>query len=117
MEACPAWGTPLEGVARAQSPTGDGQARSHLRRWKQLDASPARSSVARAGRPPGDGRTVKTRQALSDEQERLRIEGLRALARIIARRALASSGLPADLMPNQRGDRTPRERVRRDRSA
>ncbi len=33
---------------------------------------------------------MKTQQGLSDEQERLRIEGLRALARIIARRALAS---------------------------
>ena len=32
---------------------------------------------------------MKTQRALSDEQERLRIEGLRALARIIARRALA----------------------------
>ena len=35
---------------------------------------------------------MKTQRALSDEQERLRIEGLRALARIIARRALAHHG-------------------------
>ena len=36
--------------------------------------------------------SVKTQRALSDEQERLRSEGLRALARIIARRALAHQG-------------------------
>ena len=35
---------------------------------------------------------MKTQQALSDEQERHRIDGLRALARIIARRALAHQG-------------------------
>ena len=35
---------------------------------------------------------MKTQQALGDEQERLRSEGLRALARIIARRALAHQG-------------------------
>ena len=56
---------------------------------KQLDT---RNRVARARRA-GRRMTVKTRQALSDEQERLRIEGLRALARIIARRALAYPGL------------------------
>ena len=35
---------------------------------------------------------MKTQQAPSEEQERLRSEGLRALARIIARRALAHQG-------------------------
>ena len=35
---------------------------------------------------------MKAQQALSDEQERLRIEGLRALARIIARHAHAHPG-------------------------
>ncbi|MYD27795.1 MAG: hypothetical protein F4X03_02595 [Dehalococcoidia bacterium] len=60
---------------------------------------------------------MKTQQALSDEQERLRIEGLRALARIIARRALASPRLPSDPAPDRRGDETQRARVRRDRSA
>ena len=36
---------------------------------------------------------MKTQRALSDEQERLRLEGLRILARIIARHALAHPGL------------------------
>ena len=35
---------------------------------------------------------VKTQRALSDEQERLRIEGLRVIARMIARRALGHHG-------------------------
>ncbi len=35
---------------------------------------------------------MKTQRALSEEQKRLRIEGLRALARIIARRALGHHG-------------------------
>ncbi|MCY4392896.1 MAG: hypothetical protein OXE43_12745 [Chloroflexi bacterium] len=59
---------------------------------------------------------MKRQRALSAEQERLRVEGLRALARIIARRALASSRLPADPTPDQREDGTQRERLRRDRS-
>lgn len=61
--------------------------------------------------------TVKTQRALSDEQERLRIEGLRALTRIIARRAIESSPLLANPTPDFRGEGTQRERVRRNRSA
>ena len=38
---------------------------------------------------------MKTEPALSDEQEQIRIEGLRILARIIACRALADSSLRA----------------------
>lgn len=46
----------------------------------------------RAGEAPAGRRTrVKTQQALGDEQERLRIEGLRILARIIARSGLADA--------------------------
>ncbi|MXZ47565.1 MAG: hypothetical protein F4Z08_11405 [Chloroflexi bacterium] len=60
---------------------------------------------------------MNTQRALSDEQERLRIEGLRTLARIIARRALADSRLPSGPASDRRGDGTQRERVRRDRSA
>ena len=37
---------------------------------------------------------VKRQRALSDEQERVRVEGLRILARIIARHTLAEHGLP-----------------------
>ena len=59
---------------------------------------------------------MKTQRALSDEQERLRIKGLRALARIIARRALAQSRPPADSTPDTRTDGPRRERIRRDRS-
>ena len=39
---------------------------------------------------------MKAQRALSDEQERLRLEGLRTLARIIARHALAHPGLYGD---------------------
>ncbi|MXZ88370.1 MAG: hypothetical protein F4089_03460 [Gammaproteobacteria bacterium] len=60
---------------------------------------------------------MKTQQALSDEQERLRLEGLRALARIIARRALASPRLPADTASGQPGDGNQCERTCRDYSA
>ncbi|MXZ89799.1 MAG: hypothetical protein F4Z07_13325 [Dehalococcoidia bacterium] len=60
---------------------------------------------------------MKTRQALSDEQERLRIEGLRALARIIARRALASHRLPAEPAPGRQRHGKQPDGVRRDRSA
>ena len=60
---------------------------------------------------------MKTQQALSDEQEWLRIEGLRALARMIARRALASPRLPAEPAPGEGGHATQCERTRRDRSA
>ena len=61
----------------------------------------------RAGQPlhpPGDGLTVKTQQALSDEQERIRIEGLRALARIIARRALTDAASGASRSRNRTAD-------------
>ena len=89
------------------------------------DAGAGRTSVlrtqgggtGRALRPPGDGATVRTQRALSDEQERIRIEGLRALARIIARRALADSRPPAGPTPRMRTDGTQRERIRPDRSA
>ncbi len=60
---------------------------------------------------------MKTQQALSDGQDRLRIEGLRALARIIARRALASPRLPAESAPGEGSHATQREPIRRDRSA
>ena len=61
---------------------------------------------------------MQAKRALSDEQERLRIEGLRALARIIARRALAQSRRPADSTPGMRTDGTPpRARIRREHSA
>ena len=36
---------------------------------------------------------MKRQRALSDEQERVRVEGLRILARIIARHTLAEHGL------------------------
>ena len=39
---------------------------------------------------------MKTQRALSDEQERVRVEGLRILARIIARHALAHPVLHDD---------------------
>ena len=42
---------------------------------------------------------MKTQRALSDEQERIRLEGLRILARIIARRALAHPGLRTSRSP------------------
>ena len=64
-----------------------------------------------------NGTSVKTQRALSNEQERLRIEGLRALARIIARRVLASSRVPAGPAPGHGGHGMQRDRVRRDRSA
>ena len=37
---------------------------------------------------------MKRQRALSDEEERVRVEGLRILARIIARHTLAQHGLP-----------------------
>ena len=60
---------------------------------------------------------MKAQRALSEEQERLRIEGLRALARIIARRALADSSAFTIPGPQTRRDGKQSERVRRDRSA
>ena len=83
----------------------------------------SRSAVAGrrngAGAAPAGRRiSVKTQRDLSDDQERLRIEGLRALARIIARRALAQSRRPADSTPGMRTDGTrPRARIRREHSA
>ncbi|MYD64760.1 MAG: hypothetical protein F4X26_01985 [Chloroflexi bacterium] len=59
---------------------------------------------------------MKTQQALSDEQERLRIEGLRALARIIARRALADSRALAISRNGTQTDATQHQR-KRDQSA
>ncbi|MCY4393206.1 MAG: hypothetical protein OXE43_14340 [Chloroflexi bacterium] len=59
---------------------------------------------------------MKTQRALSDEQERLRLEGLRILARIIARRSLAQSCPPADPTARTRTNGTQYEDVRRDRS-
>ena len=47
------------------------------------------AGTALAGRRIG----MKAQRALSDEQERLRLEGLRILARIIARHVLAHPGL------------------------
>jgi len=49
---------------------------------------------------------VKAQRALSDEQERLRIEGLRALARIIARHAHARPGLYKDGFNEERAGPT-----------
>ena len=67
---------------------------------------------------------MKAKRALSDEQERLRIEGLRALARIIARRALAGSGSHVDGSAAKRPpaagnacEGLPRERTWEDRAA
>ncbi|MDE2933949.1 MAG: hypothetical protein OXS47_08780 [Chloroflexota bacterium] len=60
---------------------------------------------------------MKRQRALNDEQERLRIEGLRALARIIARRALASHRLPAEPAPGGHRHGKQFDGVRRDRSA
>lgn len=96
--------SPLEGVARAQSP---------YRGWSSPFPPPTLESAS----PPGDGLTVKRQRALSDEQERLRIEGLRALARMIARRALASPRLPAELAPGRQRQGKQPDGVRRDRSA
>ena len=59
---------------------------------------------------------MKTQRALSEEQERLRIEGLRALARIIARRALAPYRASAERTPATRTDGA-RQRDVRDGSA
>ena len=73
--------------------------------------------MARARRPAGRRTSVKAQQALSDEQERLRIEGPRILARIIARRALAQSRPPADSTPGTRTEGTQHERAHPDRSA
>jgi len=56
---------------------------------------------------------VKTQRALSDEQDRLRIEGLRVLARIIARRALVPSAERTPATPTDGG----RERPVRNESA
>jgi len=58
---------------------------------------------------------VKAQRALSDEQERRRIEGLRALARVIARRSLADSRTSDDFRLAMRPDGTQRERVHRGR--
>ncbi|MXY96910.1 MAG: hypothetical protein F4Z29_03985 [Gemmatimonadetes bacterium] len=44
---------------------------------------------------------MKTQRALSDEQERLRIEGLRVLALIIARRALNDAPTGTNRSPNR----------------
>ena len=50
----------------------------------------ARRAASGAGAAPaGRGIGMKAQRALSDEQERMRLEGLRILARIIARHALA----------------------------
>ncbi len=48
---------------------------------------------------------MKTQRALSDEQERIRLEGLRILARIIARHALAHPDLYAG---SPSGERPPK---------
>ena len=71
---------------------------------------PGRATSAASAPPMGlSGGGVKSQQALNEEQERLRIEGLRALARIIARGALAPS---AGRMPAMRTDGTCRGPVR-----
>ena len=49
---------------------------------------------------------METRQQLSDEQEQMRLEGLRVIARIIARHALAHPGLYGDSC-DARGAGTP----------
>ena len=45
---------------------------------------------------------MKTQRVLSDEQERIRLEGLRILARIIARHALAHPDLYAGSTSGER---------------
>jgi len=54
---------------------------------------------------------VKTQRALSADQERLRIEGLRTLARTITRRSLAPSPPSASPTLGQRVDGKQRERA------
>ena len=54
---------------------------------------------------------------MSDEQERLRVEGLRALTRIIARHVLADACDPARTGSWTRTEGTRSESVRHDRSA
>ena len=97
----------------------DGRGVPGQRRWtphRHPSCSP--QDGVQGGRSARGRRTsVKTQRALSEEQERLRIEGLRALARIIARRALADSRAPADATPGTRTHQAQCERICRGRSA
>ena len=52
---------------------------------------------------------MKTQRALSDEQERVRIEGLLILARIIARRALAHATCGSSRTTEERSTAQPDE--------
>ena len=57
----------------------------------------ARRAASGAGAAPAGRRIgMKAQRALSDEQERMRLEGLRVLARIIARHTPANPGLYGD---------------------
>ena len=47
---------------------------------------------------------MQTKQPLNDEQERRRIEGLRTVARIIARRVLAHEGRGVNSSAGERPD-------------
>ena len=77
---------PCRGLSRGH-PAGT------LESAEQSCARPRRQSEGRGGGPREAD--VKTQRALSDEQERVRVEGLRILARMIARHALAQHQLSA----------------------
>lgn len=72
------------------------------RRWGP-GSRPARPGSSPGTRPDPRETGVKRQRALSDEEERVRVEGLRILARLIARHALAHT----ELSEGGRGDEGP----------
>lgn len=78
---------PYRGISFMKSPTGDGVGSANRRR---SDAWRSRSVNGRDSRMAYPQETrVDTQPRMDDEQERMRLDGLRVLARIIARHALA----------------------------
>ena len=75
--------SPCEGLARLHPARTLGSA--------EQCCLPRAAARGRGQRPQETG--VKTQRALSDEQERVRVQGLRTVARIIARHAFAHPGL------------------------
>ena len=83
-------------TARVQSPTGDGVEGFRRRRsgaWdgRSINGRDSRARLARLEEP-----RVDTQPQMDDERERMRLDGLRVLARIIARHALAHPHLYTD---------------------
>ena len=76
-------------ISRVKSDLGDGVEIGHRRRSDACDGGSVNGRDSRAQLERQRETSVETQGRMAEEQERMRLDGLRRLARIIARHALS----------------------------